>query len=116
MARKSAIEPKTGQLPGYSEAGFTPRGADMETQVLLSLFPGIDLLGRAFEEHGFCIVRGPDLLWGGDIRAFHPPPGRFDGVVGGPPCQTFSQFRHLYSVTGGTPTHQNLHRAVGALC
>lgn len=28
MARKSAIEPKPGQLPGYSDEGFTPRGAD----------------------------------------------------------------------------------------
>jgi DNA (cytosine-5)-methyltransferase 1 len=60
---------------------------------LLSIFPGIDLLGRAFEEAGFCVVRGPDLLWGGDIRAFHPPPGVFWGVIGGPPCQDFSSLR-----------------------
>jgi DNA (cytosine-5)-methyltransferase 1 len=44
----------------------------------------------AFEEEGFCIVRGPDLLWGGRIERFHPPAGRFDGVIGGPPCQAFS--------------------------
>ncbi len=49
----------------------------------------------AFEEEGFCIVRGPDLLWGGDIRRFHPPVGRFDGVIGGPPCQVFSILRNL---------------------
>lgn len=35
-------------------------------------------------------MRGPDVIWGGDIRTFHPPPGVFDGVIGGPPCQTFS--------------------------
>lgn len=58
--------------------------------LVLSLFPGIGLLDRAFEAEGFCIVRGPDLLWGGDVRAFHPPAGRFDGVIGGPPCQAFS--------------------------
>lgn len=58
--------------------------------LVLSLFPGIGLLDMAFEEAGFCIVRGPDLLWGGDIRRFHPPAGRFDGVIGGPPCQSFS--------------------------
>ena len=58
--------------------------------LVLSLFPGIGLLDRAFEEEGFCIVRGPDLLWGGDIRRFHPPSGVFDGVIGGPPCQAFS--------------------------
>lgn len=58
--------------------------------LVLSLFPGIGLLDMAFEEEGFCVVRGPDLLWGGDIRRFHPPAGRFDGVIGGPPCQLFS--------------------------
>jgi DNA (cytosine-5)-methyltransferase 1 len=58
--------------------------------LVLSLFPGIGLLDQAFEEEGFCVVRGPDLLWGGDIRRFHPPSGKFDGIIGGPPCQRFS--------------------------
>jgi DNA (cytosine-5)-methyltransferase 1 len=61
--------------------------------LVLSLFPGIDLLGRAFESEGFCVVRGPDLLWGGDVRGFHVPPGRFDGIVAGSPCQDFSRAR-----------------------
>ncbi len=60
-------------------------------QLVLSLFPGIGLLDMAFEEEGFCVVRGPDLLWGGDIRRFHPPAEKFDGVIGGPPCQAFSR-------------------------
>jgi DNA (cytosine-5)-methyltransferase 1 len=63
--------------------------------LVLSLFPGIGLLDMAFEESGFCVVRGPDLLWGGDIRRFHPPAGKFDGVIGGPPCQMFSRLRHV---------------------
>lgn len=63
--------------------------------LVLSLFPGIGLLDMAFEEEGFCVVRGPDLLWGGDIRRFHPPAGKFDGVIGGPPCQMFSRLRHV---------------------
>lgn len=63
--------------------------------LVLSLFPGIGLLDRAFEEVGFCVVRGPDLLWGGDIRQFHPPAGVFWGVIGGPPCQEFSGLRRL---------------------
>jgi len=58
--------------------------------LVLSLFPGIGLLDKAFEEEGFCVVRGPDLLWGGDICNFHPPRGRFDGIIGGPPCQSWS--------------------------
>lgn len=68
--------------------------------LVLSLFPGIGLLDIAFEEQGFCVVRGPDLLWGGDIRAFHPPAGRFDGVIGGPPCQAFSRLRHMVEANG----------------
>lgn len=61
--------------------------------LVLSLFPGIGLLDRAFEDSGFCVVRGPDLIWGGDIRRFSVPAGRFDGVIGGPPCQDFSKAR-----------------------
>jgi DNA (cytosine-5)-methyltransferase 1 len=63
--------------------------------LVLSLFPGIGLLDMAFEEEGFCVVRGPDLLWGRDIRDFHAPGGHFAGVIGGPPCQLFSQMRHM---------------------
>jgi DNA (cytosine-5)-methyltransferase 1 len=59
--------------------------------LVLSLFPGADLLGMAFAEAGFCVVRGPDILLGGDNRDFHIPSRRFDGVIGGPPCKQFSQ-------------------------
>jgi len=62
-------------------------------QLLLSLFPGIDLLGRGFEAEGFCVVRGPDLIYGGDVRSFDAPAGRFDGVIGGSPCPDFSRAR-----------------------
>ncbi|HZM27393.1 MAG TPA: DNA cytosine methyltransferase, partial [Gemmatimonadales bacterium] len=71
--------------------------------LVLSLFPGIGLLDMAFEEEGFCVVRGPDLLWGGDIRRFHPPAGKFDGVIGGPPCQAFSRLVHIVKAKGQTP-------------
>jgi len=71
--------------------------------LVLSLFPGIGLLDMAFEEEGFCVVRGPDLLWGGDIHRFHPPAGKFDGVIGGPPCQAFSRLRHIVEAKGQTP-------------
>jgi DNA (cytosine-5)-methyltransferase 1 len=78
------------------------------TGLVLSLFPGIGLLDMAFEEAGFCVVRGPDLLWGGDVRRFHPPAGRFDGVIGGPPCQPFSQLVHMVRANGFEPKHENL--------
>lgn len=64
-----------------------------QSQMVLSLFPGIDLFGRGFEQAGFCVVRGPDPLFGGDIRDFHAVAGRFDGVIGGPPCPDFSRAR-----------------------
>jgi DNA (cytosine-5)-methyltransferase 1 len=63
------------------------------SRVILSLFPGVGLLDRAFEEFGWCVVRGPDLLWGGDVRRFEPPAGLFWGIIGGPPCQDFSAAR-----------------------
>jgi DNA (cytosine-5)-methyltransferase 1 len=75
-----------------------------KTMLVLSIFPGIDLLGMAFEQRGFCVVRGPDPLWGGDIRTFHPPAGRFDGVIGGPPCQSHSAALH----PGDTPTYPDM--------
>lgn len=59
--------------------------------LLLSLFPGADLLGRGFEEEGFCVVRGPDILWGQDIRDFSPARHKFTGIIGGSPCQEFSK-------------------------
>lgn len=74
--------------------------------LVLSIFPGIGLLDMAFEEEGFTVVRGPDPLWGGDIREFRPPAGRFDGVIGGPPCQLFSRMRHINPNAGAK--HGNL--------
>lgn len=65
------------------------------TQLVLSLFPGIGLLDMAFEQEGFCVVRGPDRLWGSDMRRFHPPAGVFAGVIGGPPCQPWSDLASL---------------------
>jgi DNA (cytosine-5)-methyltransferase 1 len=75
---------------------------------VLSVFPGIDLLGRAFDEEGYCVVRGPDVIWGGDVRTFHPPAGVFEGVIGGPPCQAFSALRHLVRHNGHEPRFGNL--------
>jgi DNA (cytosine-5)-methyltransferase 1 len=68
--------------------------------LVLSVFPGIDLLGRGFEAAGYCVVRGPDKIFGGDIRNFHPPADRFDGVIGGSPCQDFSKARRNVPPTG----------------
>lgn len=80
--------------------------------LVLSLFPGIGLLDRGFEDAGFCVVRGPDLVFGGDIRRFHVPAGRFDGVIGGPPCQDFSKARRSQQTGEGADMLRQFVRVV----
>lgn len=71
------------------------------TGPVLSLFPGIGLLDLAFEEAGFCVVRGPDHLWGGDIARFRPHRGVFWGIIGGPPCKRFSPLANVVRAVHG---------------
>lgn len=78
------------------------------SRVTLSLFRGIGMLDRAFERQGFCMVSGPDLLWGSDVRNFHIPSGVFWGIVGGPPCQPFSQLVHMVKQNGYEPRFGDL--------
>jgi len=78
------------------------------SQLVLSLFPGVDLLGAAFKECGFCVVQGGDPIFGGDIRKERYPAGKFDGVIGGPPCQSFSSLVHLVRANGHEPRFGNL--------
>jgi DNA (cytosine-5)-methyltransferase 1 len=80
--------------------------------LVLSLFPGIDLLGRGFEREDYCVVRGPDLLWGGDIRNFHPPGHKFDGIIGGSPCQDFSRARRAPATGYGLEMLEEFNRCV----
>jgi len=61
--------------------------------LVLSLFPGIDLLGRAFTLEGACVVKGPDLILGERIEDFTPVAGVLTGIIGGSPCQDFSKAR-----------------------
>ena len=76
--------------------------------LVLSLFPGFGLLDHAFTVEGFNVVRGPDVIWGGDIRTFHPPPGVFDGIIGGDPCQSHSSMVHLLRATGKEPSFPDM--------
>ena len=62
-------------------------------EVVLSLFPGAGLLDRGFTAAGFCVVRGPDTLWGHDVRTWRCAKYQFWGIIGGPPCQDFSSAR-----------------------
>ena len=60
------------------------------SELVLSLFPGVGLLDRAFAAEGFCVCDGPDTVTGGDIRDFAGVRGRISGITAGPPCQGFS--------------------------
>lgn len=74
----------------------------------LSLFPGLGVLDMAFEGAGWCVVRGPDVVWQADVRGWHVPEGAFDGVFGGPPCQMFSSLAALARAQGHGSRHGNL--------
>ena len=76
--------------------------------LVLSLFPGLGVFDHAFTEEGYCVVRGPDVVWQDDIRGWSPAAGKFEGVIGGPPCQEFSRLRALGLAQGHEPTFGNL--------
>lgn len=59
-------------------------------QLVLSLFTGVGLLDYAFKQAGFCVVSAGDLITGQDIRQFKSMANKFDGIIGGSPCQDFS--------------------------
>lgn len=69
----------------------------MTPELVLSIFPGLDMLGLAFEAEGYCVVRGPDVIMGHDICGWHARSDVFEGVIGGPPCQSFSKTKNLIS-------------------
>lgn len=64
-------------------------------KLVLSLFSGIGLLDKAFKEAGFCVVSAGDIINGShfDIRDFTGAKNKFDGIIGGPPCQDFSTLK-----------------------
>lgn len=62
-------------------------------QLVLSLFSGIGLLDKAFKEAGFCVVSAGDLITGQDIRYFTGVKNKFNGIIGGSPCQDFSTLK-----------------------
>ena len=79
-----------------------------DSLLVLSLFPGIDMLGLAFKREGFHVVQGGDVIYMGDVREEHYPPGKFEGVIGGPPCQAFSRLAHMVRQNGLQPKFGNL--------
>lgn len=70
-----------------------------DSPLVLSVFPGLGLLDRGFELEAFTVVRGPDYIWGGDIRRFRMPAGVFRGLLGGPPCQAHSNAKEILNTS-----------------
>jgi DNA (cytosine-5)-methyltransferase 1 len=64
-------------------------------QLVLSLFSGVGLLDKAFKEAGFCVVSAGDIINGShfDIRDFTGVKNKFNGIIGGSPCQDFSTLK-----------------------
>jgi DNA (cytosine-5)-methyltransferase 1 len=75
-------------------------------ELVLSCFSGAGLLDEAFREQGFCVVSAGDVVWGSfyDIRNFHPPAGKFDGMIFGDPCQSHSSLANLVRAKGLQPS------------
>ena len=102
MAVGSRVLP--GTISENSDAAGTP-------ELVISLFPGIGLLDRSFEDAGFCVVQVADKITGGEIRGFTGRTG-FDGLIAGPPCQGFScgnEFR-------GNDRHPSVINSRNMLC
>jgi len=89
-------EEREGETEGGLHGAALRGVRDDVTQLVLSTFPGIDVLGMGFEDAGFCVVKTGDPMFGQrGVEEFHPPPGKFDGVIGGPPCKGDSLLAHL---------------------
>lgn len=78
--------------------------------LILSLFSGAGMLDHAFAEEGYCVVSAGDVIGGTlyDIRKFRPPAGRFDGVIGGDPCQSHSSLANLVRAKGLEPSFPDM--------
>jgi hypothetical protein len=66
---------------------------------VLSLFPGIGLLDRAFEECGFMVVRGPDLLWEMTFETFTRSQDISAALSAGLPARCLADCAILWNIT-----------------
>lgn len=71
--------------------------------LVLSIFPGRDIIGEAFKQEGFCVVTAGDKIIGNLIQNFHAIPNVFKGVIGCPPCK-----KHSTAVWGHEATEPDL--------
>lgn len=78
--------------------------------LVLSLFSGLGALDEGFREAGWCVVSAGDVTWSSlyDVRRFVPPPGVFDGIIGGDPCQSHSNLASFVRAKGLEPSFPDL--------
>lgn len=100
-----------GHQLSHESADATRAGA---TRIVLSLFGGAGLLDRGFEQAGFCVLRGPDTLFGQRVEDFQAGHlvGHVEGVAGGSPCQDFSRARRHKETGEGRRMMQEFARVV----
>jgi len=84
----------------------------MKSKLVLSLYPGLGGLCRGFTRAGFTVAKGPDKLLGERIEDFHGIKGRFDGVIGGSPCQPYSGLNRTAKRKTEDPGLFNFRRVV----
>lgn len=99
-------------LQTNSDAIFLPVSDLESSNLVLSLFTGAGLLDRGFESEGYCVVSAGDIIFGRDIREFHPARGVFAGVIGGSPCQDFSKARRAPPTGNGLAMLSEFARCV----
>lgn len=88
--------------------------------MILSVFSGMDILGKAFRDNGFMVVSAGDILWGQDIANFIPTPNQqtgipIEGVIGGSPCQDFSKARRTAPTGKGLEALGHFIRVVNTI-
>ncbi len=83
-----------------------------ESQLILSLFHGIDLFGRGFEAEGFCVVRAAEKILNFPVEDLHLPRRKFNGIIAGSPCQDFSTARRTAPTGDGERLLKEFSRLV----
>jgi len=99
---------------GFQLSHAAADGHASATRIVLSLFGGAGLLDRGFERAGYCVLRGPDTLFGQRIEDFEATwlHGHVEGVIGGSPCQDFSRARRDPETGAGRECMRQFARCV----
>ncbi len=95
VTRDSSMSDRTrwghaGNVTRDSAIGERARARHAGAGGVLSLYTGLGLLDRAFEERGFTVDSAGDLQFGKPIQSYRGRLHSHEGIIAGPPCQTWS--------------------------